>query len=64
MNDELVAGIAVCPFCGTRNKLILKKDSYESYMAGALIQDAFPDMDPETRELIKTGICESCWPSD
>jgi hypothetical protein len=33
---------------------------WDAYEAGALIQDAFPQMDLHTRETIISGMCEPC----
>lgn len=50
-----------CPFCGGTSHLVVKTADLEKYEDGAMIQDAFPTMTPDDRELIKTGICPTCW---
>ena len=54
-----------CPFCRkeVRKEMDAKKfdDGMEALMNGALIQNAFPNVDADMRELIQTGICSKCW---
>jgi hypothetical protein len=51
-----------CPFCGSHNivenVLIEALDNWED---GELIQNAFPEMSAENREIIMTGIGPCCW---
>lgn len=51
-----------CPFCGSYNVVRVPYESLEKYEGGALIQDAFPMLTPDEREIILTGICADCWP--
>lgn len=53
----------VCPFCGQVTYIQLPAEDYAKWQAGALVQDAFPYLSPETREQLISGICESCWDS-
>ncbi len=51
------------PFTGNVNTRHIDA-TYEQYQAwrdGALIQDAFPNLSPEDREFIKTGITPESW---
>lgn len=51
-----------CPWCGKKNQpLNLNVDNWLTYISGAKIQDAFPDLTAAERETIKTGICPECW---
>lgn len=36
-------------------------EQFAAYEAGALIQDAFPNLTPDEREFIKTGITAEEW---
>lgn len=54
-----------CPVCKNHKDLILSADemaSYDKWLNGTLIQEAFPHWSSEKRELLKTGICKECWP--
>jgi len=50
-----------CPFCHEHHRVSVMKEEYDKWKSGELIQRAFPTMRPETRELLITGICSSCW---
>lgn len=57
--------VRVCPFCGKEvRKEVDAREFYDgmyAYENGAMLQNAFPSFTPEVREMIKTGICQSCW---
>lgn len=56
-----MVGILVkCPFCGRESEVMVKIDEYLAYEEGALAQDAFPNLSPEEREMIISGICIKC----
>jgi hypothetical protein len=54
-----------CPFCfSTTTFDIPEADWYDGIMkwnTGALIQSAFPKLNADQRELLKTGICTPCF---
>lgn len=50
-----------CPFCGNVNSIEVDTAKFVAWQQGALIQNAFPDLTPDQREVIKTGICPKCW---
>lgn len=53
---------AKCPICGKVSKLEVDDTALMAYNAGiGKIQQMFPDLKPEERELIQTGICNTCW---
>lgn len=58
-----------CPFCHKEHHITIDMDEdefydrYDAMRAGELIQNAFPMLDPNQREFIKTGICDTCWDS-
>ena len=49
-----------CPFCGAISNIPCDDDALARYDAGALVQDAFPNMDPVTREILVSGMCRAC----
>jgi hypothetical protein len=51
------------PFNGEVNTLDIPvtDEQIQAYAAGALIQDAFPNLSAGDREFIKTGITEESW---
>ncbi len=50
-----------CFICNEENEIYLFQKQYLEWMDGLLIQDAFPTLSFEQRELIKTGIHPDCW---
>lgn len=50
-----------CRHCGQRALKAVWSDGLASYRAGALAQDAFPDLDDDERELIISGTHKECW---
>ena len=53
-----------CPMTGRHNTLHVEGATPEGLKAwknGALIQDALPEVSPENREFIMTGITPSMW---
>ena len=51
----------ICPLCETEHLITVDKEQYERYQKGELIQNCFPEMKPEIREMLITGICPECW---
>lgn len=51
----------VCPLCEKENIITVDKEKFEKYQNGELIQNCFPEMKPEIREMLITGICPECW---
>ena len=50
-----------CLICGASSVLALDPQAVRQWQAGALIQDAFPDLPLDERELILTGTHTACW---
>lgn len=60
MHDE-VMWFTTCPFCGKTNVLSLPLEGFLEWRAGALVQDAFPDLSADEREQLISGMCPNCW---
>lgn len=50
-----------CPVCDEWSSVIVEEDDYGSWVAGLYIQDAFPYLNADSRELLMTGIHPPCW---
>jgi len=50
-----------CPFCGSESHMVLDYRSFENWLNGELVQNAFPYLDANERERITSGICPECW---
>jgi hypothetical protein len=59
-----------CPYCLAVSQVKLSADdflSWKRYKRGVVdgfIQDLFPHLSASERELLKTGICDSCFPCE
>ena len=51
-----------CPSCGKITKIEMTNDQYYKYKNNNdLIQNIFPNLTPQIREMLITGICPDCW---
>jgi len=53
--------VTICPFCKAEHYVMVADDDYAAYLDGMSVQDAFPYLSANERELIMTGICPACW---
>lgn len=53
--------ITTCPFCGHAHSVFVNEADYWDWQDGALVQDAFPYLSANDRELLISGICSTCW---
>jgi len=52
---------SACPLCKKTSIVRVPTEALERYKKGAYIQDAFPMLTEDERELIMTGMHQSCW---
>lgn len=50
-----------CPLCGRTSFVTVDPVGFDAYRAGALVQDAFPRLSADEREMLISGICPECW---
>lgn len=50
-----------CKMCRKVYTLEVSEEGYEMMLAGAHIQDAFPELSVDDRELLISGICGKCF---
>lgn len=50
-----------CPICHTTHELEVPFEAFCAWQAGALVQDAFPMLSANEREMLISGICPPCW---
>jgi hypothetical protein len=58
---RLYALDTTCPICNEPDQAMVDADKYDRWVAGELIQNVWPEMTTAQREVIKTGVCETCW---
>ena len=61
INNKEVTIITACPFCGHANEVEVNEEDYWDWQDGALVQDAFPYLSADEREMLISGICPKCW---
>jgi len=50
-----------CYYCHEENIIIVDVNDLTFWQSGEFIQDAFPYLNADQRELVKTGIHSECW---
>lgn len=50
-----------CPICHKLQTIEVQVSQYNRWMAGENIQIAFPNLTPDQREILMSGICPECW---
>ena len=50
-----------CPGCNIRHRVAVEEADFYDWQNGKLIEDAFPYLTPEQRELLITGYDKKCW---
>lgn len=50
-----------CPVCRRRGEVQVDEDGFARWKGGAYVQDAFPKLDADQRELLLTGTHAHCW---
>jgi hypothetical protein len=50
-----------CPVCGTATTLEVERFGLARWQEGHLVQNALPDLDAGTRELLVSGTHPDCW---
>jgi hypothetical protein len=51
-----------CPKCGKISDIAVDKERYVRWVKGEHIQDVWPELSTDERELIMTGFCsDECW---
>jgi len=52
--------VTVCPFCGHINEIGVNEDDYWDWQDGELVQNAFPYLSADEREVLISGLCYDC----
>lgn len=50
-----------CMVCGETSEITVETFPLNTWRNGALLQNAFPEMTSDERELLKTGTHPACW---
>jgi len=47
--------------CHQRSTIMLDKEKYDRWQAGEHVQNVWPEMSPENREVLISGTHPKCW---
>lgn len=61
ISNTIVVRTKPCHVCGNYELWSLNRKAVESWQSGEYIQNAFPDMSMEDREVLITGTHPACW---
>lgn len=61
MTDLDVSVLKTCIFCSHEHKVVMDKEKYFRWRNGELIQNVFPEMTSDQREILISGTCPECW---
>ena len=50
-----------CPFCQKTAELEVSTKGFNAWQSGQYVQDAFPELDADSREQLISGTCPKCW---
>jgi len=60
-STPLTAVTKPCIHCNETSAITVDAVAYRRWRSGAYIQEAFPDMDADNRELLVSGTHPACW---
>ena len=60
-NLHEVCVVTYCPFCGKAHEIEVNEIDYLDWQDGELVQNAFPYLSADEREMLVSGICPDCW---
>ena len=61
MSETIAVKTKTCRVCGEYEVWSLDRAALERWQAGEYIQNAFPEMSMEDREILITGTHPACW---
>lgn len=60
---KTVKYIVKCQWCNSKHELDILPDSWQAYKDGVLMQNAFPYLSADERELLISNTCGECYDS-
>ena len=61
VNYKEVCVVTACPFCGHAHEVEVNENDYWDWEDGELVQNAFPYLSADEREMLISGIGPTCW---
>lgn len=60
VSENEVSITTACPFCGKVTVLVVPADDFMAWQNGSLVQNVFPYLSAEDREVLISGMCIDC----
>lgn len=61
-NRKEITIVTECPICHHANEIMVNEEDYFAWVFdGELVQNAFPYLTADEREMLINGICPKCW---
>lgn len=61
-NRKEITIVTECPICHHANEIMVNEEDYFAWaFDGELVQNAFPYLTADEREMLISGICPKCW---
>lgn len=60
INEQIILS-RTCSLCNKQHSIEVSKEAYDNWNNGMNIQNAFPNLSIDERELIITGFCSECF---
>lgn len=60
---DMYAKCKPCPSCHKIGRVLVQEDDFYKWQQGMLIQEAFPYLTADEREMLITGYDKPCWDS-
>jgi len=62
INHKEITIVTECPICHHANEVMVNEEDYFIWaFEGELVQNAFPYLSADEREMLISGICPTCW---
>lgn len=58
---EMIITSKRCMFCGKEHLIEMPREAFDRWRGGEHIQDVFPAMSADEREILISGTCPECW---
>ncbi len=53
--------VVPCAICEVEQTIIVSEEGLDKYREGAAVQDCFPEMSADHREMLISRTCGKCW---
>jgi hypothetical protein len=58
---DMIVYKKTCIFCGANHLIPLDEEKYRRWRSGEHVQNVWPEMSADQREILISGTCPECW---